>query len=72
MSADPKQILYGTVHRQETLRMPDGFEPSHLSLALPCRLMGDFRSVVLVLLACCVQRMASRDGVPRRSCVAYR
>ncbi len=50
MSADPKQILYGTVHRQETLRVPDGFEPPHLSLALPCRLMGDFRSVVLVLL----------------------
>ena len=62
MSADPKQILYGTVHRQETLRVPDGFEPSHLSLALPCRLMGDFRARLFSY--CCV--LCTTDGITVR------
>ena len=43
VSTDPKQILHGTVHRQEALRVADGRESSHLVLALPRRLMRDFR-----------------------------
>ena len=50
VAADPKQILHGIVHRQETLRMFNRLESSHLAFALPRRLMRDFRSVVLVLL----------------------
>ena len=50
VSTDPKQILHGTVHRQEALRVADRRESSHLALALPRRLMRDFRSVVLILL----------------------
>jgi len=49
-SADPKQILHTTMHRQEALRVSDRLEPAHLALALPRRLMRDLRSVVLVLL----------------------
>ena len=50
VSADPKQILHTTMHRQEALRVSDRLEPAHLALALPRRLMRDLRSVVLVLL----------------------
>ena len=49
VSTDPKQILHGTVHRQEALRVSNGLEPSHLTFALPRRLMRDLRSVVFVL-----------------------
>ncbi len=50
MSADPKQVLDRTVDRQEALRVSNRLEASHLGLALPRRLMGDLRPVVLVLL----------------------
>ena len=39
MSADPEEILYESVYREKPLRVCSGFEPTHLSLALPCRLM---------------------------------
>ena len=44
-----KDILHRPVHRQEALRVSDRFEPSHLALALPRRLMRDLGSVVVVL-----------------------
>jgi hypothetical protein len=50
VSTDPKQILHGTVHRQEALRVADRREPPHLALALSRRLMRDLRSIVFVLL----------------------
>ena len=50
VSADPKQILHGTVNRQEVLRVSDRLEPPHLALALPRRLMRHLRSVVFILL----------------------
>ena len=70
VSTDPKQILHGTVHRQEALRLADRRESSHLALALPRRLMRDFRSVVLIPAACCARRTASRYGAPRHSYAA--
>ena len=50
MTTDPEQIQNDAMHRQETLRVRCGFEPPHLSLALPRRLMRDLRSIVFVLL----------------------
>ncbi len=49
MSADPEEIQYESVHREEPLRMHGGPEPAHLSLALSRRLMRDLSPVVLVL-----------------------
>jgi hypothetical protein len=37
------------MHRQESLRMRDGFEPPHLAFALPGRLMREIGSIVFVL-----------------------
>ena len=48
MAPDAKEIPNEVVHRQESLRVRGGFEPSHLSLALAGRLMRDFGSIVLV------------------------
>ena len=44
-----KEVLHEPMHRQEALGVSDRFEPSHLVLALPCRLMRDLRSVVFIL-----------------------
>ena len=49
MSTNPEEIQYESVYREKPLRVPGGFKPAHLSLALPRRLMRDLRSVVLVL-----------------------
>jgi hypothetical protein len=49
VTSDPKEVEHKPVHRQESLRVFGGLESSHLSLALSGRLMGHFRSVVLVL-----------------------
>ena len=49
VTSDTKEIEHESVHRQEALRVRGGFEPSHLPLALPRRLMRDLRSIVLVL-----------------------
>ena len=64
VSADPKQILYGTMHRQEALRVSDRLESAHLALALPRRLMRHLRSVVLVLLRAVYDRW--HHGAVRR------
>ena len=41
MPSDSEEILDDSVDRQETLRLGSGFEPSHLSFALPSRLVRD-------------------------------
>ena len=47
--ADTKEVLLEAVHREEALRVSDQIEPAHLVLALPCRLMRDLGSVVVIL-----------------------
>ena len=42
------KLLNLTVPGQESLCLPGRFEPAHLSLALPCGLVGDFGAIVLV------------------------
>ena len=64
VSTAPKQILHGTVRRQEALRVANGRESSHLVLALSRQLMRDFRSVVLVLL--CTVHDRRHHGTVRR------
>jgi hypothetical protein len=44
-----KEVLHEPVHRQKALGVSDRLEPSHLLLALLCRLMRDLGSVVFVL-----------------------
>jgi len=48
VTSDPEEVEHKAVHRQESLRVFGGLESSHLSLALAGRLMGHFRSIVLV------------------------
>ncbi len=43
-----EEIPDGAVHRQKPLSLSSGFEPSHLSFALPGRLMRNLCSVVRV------------------------
>ena len=45
VAADTKEILDGSVHREKPLRVGGGFEPTHLTLALPRRLMREFHPV---------------------------
>ena len=49
MSAHPEEILGVAVHGREALHLGDCLETPHLALALARRLMGDFRSIVHVL-----------------------
>ena len=46
MPADTKQIVYRAMGGEKTLRVGGGLESSHLSFALPGRLMRDFGMVV--------------------------
>ena len=64
----PKEVLYDPVHRQDALRVSDRFESSHLALALPCRLMRDLGSVVLVLPG--AMHNSRHDGSVRRPVAA--
>src|SRR5712692_1530574 len=65
MTPHAKKIPNEVVHRQESLRVSGGFEPSHLSLALAGRLMRDFGSIVLVLLRA-VNNRGHHDAVGSR------
>ncbi len=49
MSADPEEILHEPMYRREALHMGGRLEAPHLPFALARRLMGDFGSVVRVL-----------------------
>ena len=46
MTPDTKEILYNSVDGQKSLRLLCRLEPSHLSLALSCRLMRTFSTIV--------------------------
>ena len=48
VAADTKEILDGAVHREKPLRVGRRFEPAHLTLPLPGRLVRDFRPIVRV------------------------
>lgn len=49
MTADTKEILRQSVHREESLCLSPGFEPSHVALPLSGGLVRDFRPVVRIL-----------------------
>ncbi len=49
MTANTEQILDGSVHREKPLRVRGRFEPAHLALALPGRLVRDLGTIVRVL-----------------------
>jgi hypothetical protein len=49
VSAYPKEIRYEAVHGCEALHLGGRLEAPHLTLALACRLMGNFGSIVGVL-----------------------
>jgi len=65
VTSHAKEIPNQSVHRQESLRVSGGFEPSHLSFALAGRLMRDFGSIVLVLLRA-VNNRGHHEAVGRR------
>ena len=46
VAADTTEILDGAVHREKPLRVGRRFEPAHLTLPLPGRLVRDFGPVV--------------------------
>ena len=48
VTVNVEKIADESVHGQESLCLPERFEPSHVSLALPCGLVGDFGAIVLV------------------------
>ena len=45
VTANVETVADESVHGQESLRPTGRCEPSHVSLALPCRLVGDFDPV---------------------------
>ena len=45
VTTDTKEIQHDAMHRQESLRVRR-FEPAHLALAVPGRLVRHFRSIV--------------------------
>ena len=54
VTSDTEEILNDSMDRQESLRLSGRLEPSHLPLALSCRLVRDFNSIVGVS-ACVVE-----------------
>ena len=50
LASDAEEILDESMNGQESLRLIWRFEPSHLPLTLPSRLMRDFGVIVLVLI----------------------
>jgi hypothetical protein len=67
-----KEVPNESVHREEPLRMRGGFEPPHLSLALPGRLMRDFGSIAFVLPRACALQTASQCCESPSRCEACR
>ena len=70
VTTDTEQIQHDALHRQESLRVRGRFEPPHLSLALPGRLVRHFGSIVLVWPRA-VQH-GGHDGAVRRRIAAER
>ena len=48
VTANVEKVADESMHGQESLRLPGRCEPSHVPLALPCGLVGDFGAIVLV------------------------
>ena len=48
VTANVEEVADKSVHGQESLCLTGRFEPSHVSLALPCGLLGDFGAIVFV------------------------
>ena len=48
VTANVEKVADESMHGQESLRLPGRFEPSHVPLAVPCGLVGDFGVIVLV------------------------
>ncbi len=48
MPSDGSEVLDNDLHREKSLRLSMGLEPSHLSLALACRLVGGLLFIGLV------------------------
>ena len=48
VTANVEEVADKSVHGQESLCLTARFKPSHVSLALPCGLVGDFGAIVLV------------------------
>ena len=66
VSTDSEQILHDTVNRRESLELSGRLEPPHLALPLTRRLVGDFGSIVRVLISDVDHRRhhgATRGGV---------
>jgi hypothetical protein len=63
MASDSEEILDDSVYRPESSRLTDGFESSHLSLALPDRLMRNFSPIVSVTFG--VVHDGRHDSAPR-------
>ena len=70
VAADTKEILNESVDREKTLRVRGGFEPPHLSLALPRGLIRNLRSIVFVLPRAVDH--GRRCGAPPNNCGACR
>jgi|TARA_B100002003_G_scaffold241747_1_gene263838 hypothetical protein len=49
VAANTEEILDGAVHREKLLRVRGRFEPAHLALALPGRLVRDLGAIIRVL-----------------------
>ena len=48
VTANAEEVADESMHGHESLCLPGRCDPSHLSLALPCGLVGDFGAIVLV------------------------
>ena len=48
VTANAEEVADESMHGHESLCLPGRFEPAHVSLALPCGLVGDFGAIVLV------------------------
>ena len=48
MSPDPEEIQHESVDREKPLRVRSGFDPAQVSRAVPCGLVGDVGTMVLV------------------------
>ena len=45
VTANAEEVADESMHGQESLCLPGRFEPAHLSLALPCGLVGGYCQV---------------------------
>ena len=68
MSAHAEEILHYAVHGHEKLHVGSRLEAPHLALALPGRLVGDFRPIVRVLVRAVDHRR--HHGTQRRRVAA--